>query len=216
MQGVSKTDFENYVKANDAILRNMQNQGQGSSGFSNVIAVAIQRCPRIYPTSIQNPSPTLTFLTRIVKERKKKGEETRKKARDEEKRRKRRENSKNQEKRKKGRDRIFPAASSPLHLRPHTTLHLRTPLPPAPAPTQLWLPRVRTPAILQTSTTPHSLAHIAPIFLALPLLPSHPTSFRPAHLTSPSTPLPRDASLRSSSSLRLPSAPHHQLPPKVR
>ncbi|GKC56398.1 hypothetical protein Tco_1083996 [Tanacetum coccineum] len=30
MQGVSKTNFENYVKANDAILRNMQNQGQGS------------------------------------------------------------------------------------------------------------------------------------------------------------------------------------------
>ncbi|GJV28385.1 hypothetical protein Tco_1384833 [Tanacetum coccineum] len=27
--GVSKTDFENYVKANDAVLRNMQNQGQG-------------------------------------------------------------------------------------------------------------------------------------------------------------------------------------------
>ncbi|GJU65824.1 hypothetical protein Tco_1247659 [Tanacetum coccineum] len=29
VQGVSKTDFENYVKANDAVLRNMQNQGQG-------------------------------------------------------------------------------------------------------------------------------------------------------------------------------------------
>ncbi|GJW61767.1 reverse transcriptase domain-containing protein [Tanacetum coccineum] len=29
MQGVLKTDFENYVKANDAVLRNMQNQGQG-------------------------------------------------------------------------------------------------------------------------------------------------------------------------------------------
>ncbi|GKA01892.1 reverse transcriptase domain-containing protein [Tanacetum coccineum] len=29
MQGVSKTDFENYVKVNDAVLRNMQNQGQG-------------------------------------------------------------------------------------------------------------------------------------------------------------------------------------------
>ncbi|GJZ05716.1 hypothetical protein Tco_0539509 [Tanacetum coccineum] len=29
MHGVSKTDFENYVKANDAVLRNMQNQGQG-------------------------------------------------------------------------------------------------------------------------------------------------------------------------------------------
>ncbi|GJS92979.1 hypothetical protein Tco_0799947 [Tanacetum coccineum] len=31
MQGVSKTDFENYVKANDAVLWNMQNQGQGPS-----------------------------------------------------------------------------------------------------------------------------------------------------------------------------------------
>ncbi|GKF81497.1 hypothetical protein Tco_0240099, partial [Tanacetum coccineum] len=29
MQGVSKTGFENYVKANDVVLRNMQNQGQG-------------------------------------------------------------------------------------------------------------------------------------------------------------------------------------------
>ncbi|GJV12476.1 hypothetical protein Tco_1354017 [Tanacetum coccineum] len=29
MQSVSKTDFENYVKANDVVLRNMQNQGQG-------------------------------------------------------------------------------------------------------------------------------------------------------------------------------------------
>ncbi|GJU91294.1 reverse transcriptase domain-containing protein [Tanacetum coccineum] len=29
MQGVSKTGFENYVKASDAVLRNMQNQGQG-------------------------------------------------------------------------------------------------------------------------------------------------------------------------------------------
>ncbi|GKF50103.1 hypothetical protein Tco_0143354, partial [Tanacetum coccineum] len=30
MQGVSKTNFENYVKANDAVLRNMQNQGHGT------------------------------------------------------------------------------------------------------------------------------------------------------------------------------------------
>ncbi|GJS36060.1 hypothetical protein Tco_0534442 [Tanacetum coccineum] len=28
IQGVSKTDFENYVKANDAVLKNLQNQGQ--------------------------------------------------------------------------------------------------------------------------------------------------------------------------------------------
>ncbi|GJW52730.1 hypothetical protein Tco_0096815 [Tanacetum coccineum] len=30
MQGVLKTDFENYVKANDVVLRNMQNQGLSS------------------------------------------------------------------------------------------------------------------------------------------------------------------------------------------
>ncbi|GKF57698.1 hypothetical protein Tco_0171235 [Tanacetum coccineum] len=30
LQGVSKTGFENYVKANDSVLRNMQNQGQGT------------------------------------------------------------------------------------------------------------------------------------------------------------------------------------------
>ncbi|GKF74492.1 hypothetical protein Tco_0220824, partial [Tanacetum coccineum] len=30
MQGVSKTNFENYIKANDAVLWNMQNQGQGT------------------------------------------------------------------------------------------------------------------------------------------------------------------------------------------
>ncbi|GKD81755.1 hypothetical protein Tco_1348594 [Tanacetum coccineum] len=29
MQSVSKTDFKNYVKANDAVLRNIKNQGQG-------------------------------------------------------------------------------------------------------------------------------------------------------------------------------------------
>ncbi|GJY35884.1 reverse transcriptase domain-containing protein [Tanacetum coccineum] len=29
IQGVSKTNFENYVKSNDAVLRNMQDQGQG-------------------------------------------------------------------------------------------------------------------------------------------------------------------------------------------
>ncbi|GJS56510.1 reverse transcriptase domain-containing protein [Tanacetum coccineum] len=30
IESKSKTDFENYVKANDVVLRNMQNQGQGS------------------------------------------------------------------------------------------------------------------------------------------------------------------------------------------
>ncbi|GJT01408.1 reverse transcriptase domain-containing protein [Tanacetum coccineum] len=42
MQGVSKTDFENYVKANDAVLRNMQNQGQDVQ-------------PPVVPVENQNP-----------------------------------------------------------------------------------------------------------------------------------------------------------------
>ncbi|GJX10548.1 hypothetical protein Tco_0200407 [Tanacetum coccineum] len=37
MQGVSKTDFENYVKANDVVLRNMQNQRPKSSLPSNTV-----------------------------------------------------------------------------------------------------------------------------------------------------------------------------------
>ncbi|GJS06667.1 hypothetical protein Tco_0363463 [Tanacetum coccineum] len=36
IQGVSKTNFENYVKANDVVLRNMQNQGQGITTRSGV------------------------------------------------------------------------------------------------------------------------------------------------------------------------------------
>ncbi|GJW74623.1 hypothetical protein Tco_0133993 [Tanacetum coccineum] len=47
MQGVSKTDFENYVKANDAVLRNMQNQGpkftKSNSQF-NRHALQIREC----------------------------------------------------------------------------------------------------------------------------------------------------------------------------
>nr|GEV08415.1 hypothetical protein [Tanacetum cinerariifolium] len=35
-QSVSKTDFESYVKANDAVLRNMQNQGQISAPMPNL------------------------------------------------------------------------------------------------------------------------------------------------------------------------------------
>ncbi|GJV67045.1 reverse transcriptase domain-containing protein [Tanacetum coccineum] len=36
VQGVSKTDFENYVNANDAVLRNMQNEGQSITTRSGV------------------------------------------------------------------------------------------------------------------------------------------------------------------------------------
>ncbi|GJV29439.1 reverse transcriptase domain-containing protein [Tanacetum coccineum] len=50
MQGVSKTDFENYVKANDAVLRNMQNQGQDLKGITTRSGVAYQG-PMIPTTS---------------------------------------------------------------------------------------------------------------------------------------------------------------------
>ncbi|GKF43271.1 hypothetical protein Tco_0129823, partial [Tanacetum coccineum] len=49
MQGVSKTDFENYVKANDAVLRNMQNQGQ-------VVAPISAPMP--------NPKPSIPYPSR--------------------------------------------------------------------------------------------------------------------------------------------------------
>ncbi|GKD31171.1 hypothetical protein Tco_1241949 [Tanacetum coccineum] len=43
MQGVSKTDFENYAKANDAILRNMQNQGQGLQNQMTNLTVMLSK-----------------------------------------------------------------------------------------------------------------------------------------------------------------------------
>ncbi|GKC19792.1 hypothetical protein Tco_1021942 [Tanacetum coccineum] len=49
MQGVSKTDFENYVKANDAVLKNMQNQGQ-------VVAPVSAPMP--------NPKPSIPYPSR--------------------------------------------------------------------------------------------------------------------------------------------------------
>ncbi|GJV30281.1 reverse transcriptase domain-containing protein [Tanacetum coccineum] len=55
MQGVSKTDFENYVKANDAVLRNMQNQGQGPS--TPLIPTPIVSTPLKEPG--QNPETSM-------------------------------------------------------------------------------------------------------------------------------------------------------------
>ncbi|GJR04258.1 reverse transcriptase domain-containing protein [Tanacetum coccineum] len=52
MQGVSKTDFENYVKANDVILRNMQNQGQGlQNQMTNLTEMLLSSCPTVFPTN---------------------------------------------------------------------------------------------------------------------------------------------------------------------
>ncbi|GJT98838.1 reverse transcriptase domain-containing protein [Tanacetum coccineum] len=66
MQGVSKTDFKNYVKANDAVLRNMQNQGQGPSTPlvpTSVVSTPLKEPERNLETSmdkVQKPSSEST------------------------------------------------------------------------------------------------------------------------------------------------------------
>ncbi|GKD15689.1 hypothetical protein Tco_1200096, partial [Tanacetum coccineum] len=42
-QGVSKIDFDSYVKANDVVIRNMQNQGQNLQAQLNNLATSNQR-----------------------------------------------------------------------------------------------------------------------------------------------------------------------------
>ncbi|GKB85119.1 reverse transcriptase domain-containing protein [Tanacetum coccineum] len=42
-QGMSKTDFDSYVKANDAVMRNVQNQGQNMQAQLNNLATSNQR-----------------------------------------------------------------------------------------------------------------------------------------------------------------------------
>ncbi|GJT54741.1 reverse transcriptase domain-containing protein [Tanacetum coccineum] len=62
MQGVPKTDFENYVKANDVVLRNMQNQGQDVQ--PPVVPVEKQNPvsePDVAPVSAPMPNPKLSI-----------------------------------------------------------------------------------------------------------------------------------------------------------
>ncbi|GKB13365.1 reverse transcriptase domain-containing protein [Tanacetum coccineum] len=64
MQGVSKTDFENYVKANDAILRNMQNQGQGlqnqMTNLTEMLSKFVNSNTALSSSSGSLPSNTVT------------------------------------------------------------------------------------------------------------------------------------------------------------
>ncbi|GJV58816.1 hypothetical protein Tco_1464916 [Tanacetum coccineum] len=57
IQGVSKTDFENYVKANDAVLKNVQNQGQNlQNQMANVTSLLTSLCNNFKnPASTSNP-----------------------------------------------------------------------------------------------------------------------------------------------------------------
>ncbi|GJX08759.1 phloem protein 2-like protein [Tanacetum coccineum] len=74
VQGVSKTDFENYVKANDAVLRNMQNQGQGLqnqianltdmlSKFVNANTASSSSTGTLPSNTVTNPKEDLKVIT---------------------------------------------------------------------------------------------------------------------------------------------------------
>ncbi|GJR57379.1 reverse transcriptase domain-containing protein [Tanacetum coccineum] len=68
MKGVSKTDFENYVKANDDVLRNMENQGQGLQNqmtnltkmFSKFISSNIASTSNSGPSTPLVPTPVVS------------------------------------------------------------------------------------------------------------------------------------------------------------
>ncbi|GJY64947.1 hypothetical protein Tco_0466407, partial [Tanacetum coccineum] len=65
MQGVSKTNFENYVKANDVVLRNMQNQGQGLQNQMTNLTEMLSKFVNSNTASSSNssslPSNTVTY-----------------------------------------------------------------------------------------------------------------------------------------------------------
>ncbi|GJX46868.1 hypothetical protein Tco_0272058 [Tanacetum coccineum] len=63
VQGVSKTDFENYVKANDAVLRNMQNQCQG---LQNQIANLTDMLSKFVNANTDSSSSTGTLPSNTV------------------------------------------------------------------------------------------------------------------------------------------------------
>ncbi|GJZ78101.1 hypothetical protein Tco_0642773 [Tanacetum coccineum] len=63
MQGVSKTDFENYVKANDVVLWNMQNQGQG---LQNQMTNLTEMLSKFIPSNTASSSNSGTLPSQTV------------------------------------------------------------------------------------------------------------------------------------------------------
>ncbi|GKC27653.1 hypothetical protein Tco_1034947 [Tanacetum coccineum] len=74
IQGVAKTDFENYVKANDAVLKNVQNQGQNlQNQMANVTSLLTTRIfviiSKIQPHTSEFrilPSQTITIPSQQI------------------------------------------------------------------------------------------------------------------------------------------------------
>ncbi|GKD89144.1 reverse transcriptase domain-containing protein [Tanacetum coccineum] len=64
IQGVLKTDFENYVKANDAVLKNVQNQGQNlQNQMANVTSLLTSLCNNFKNSASTSNSGTLPSQT---------------------------------------------------------------------------------------------------------------------------------------------------------
>ncbi|GJQ93695.1 hypothetical protein Tco_0004834 [Tanacetum coccineum] len=64
IQGVSKTDFENYVKANDAMLKNVQNQGQNlQNQMANVTSLLTSLCDNFKNSASTSRPGTLPSQT---------------------------------------------------------------------------------------------------------------------------------------------------------
>ncbi|GJY09894.1 reverse transcriptase domain-containing protein [Tanacetum coccineum] len=64
IQGVSKIDFENYVKANDAVLKNVQNQGQNlHNQMANVTSLLTNLCNNFKDSASTSNSGTLPSQT---------------------------------------------------------------------------------------------------------------------------------------------------------
>ncbi|GJT77304.1 reverse transcriptase domain-containing protein [Tanacetum coccineum] len=64
IQGVSKTNFENYVKANDAVLKNVQNQGQNlQNQMANVTSLLTSLCNNFKNSASISNSGTLPSQT---------------------------------------------------------------------------------------------------------------------------------------------------------
>ncbi|GKG05069.1 hypothetical protein Tco_0315456, partial [Tanacetum coccineum] len=62
MHGVSKTDFENYVKANDAVLQNMQNQGQGLQNQMTNLTEMLSKFISFNTASSSNSGPSTPLV----------------------------------------------------------------------------------------------------------------------------------------------------------
>ncbi|GJW98965.1 hypothetical protein Tco_0180773 [Tanacetum coccineum] len=64
IQGVSKMDFDNYVKANDAVLKNVQNQGQNlQNQMANVTSLLTSLCHNFKNSAFTSNSGTLPSQT---------------------------------------------------------------------------------------------------------------------------------------------------------